>query len=453
MAGATICATSRRGSDMLRRLVRSPPVLLAVLYLALIASGSLLLALPISTTAPISVLQAVFTATSAVTVTGLVLVETGSGFTLFGQVVLLALIQVGGLGLMTFAVLLLDTLGHRLGASSRQVLREDLHQRSAHALPALVHAVARIALVCEGLGALLLATVFIPEFGILRGAWFAIFHSVSAFCNAGFALRADSLSAWVSNPIVNFTMPALFLLGGLGFVVIRDLSHQRRWHGLSLHSKLMLTGSLGLTLWGFASFALLEWNNPGTLGSLGTADKLIASGFQALTPRTAGFNTLDIGQTHDATSLMMIVLMIVGGGSASTAGGIKVTTLMVLLLATLAFFRRTPAPRAFGRHIGQEQLLKVLALTTVSILTVVVALFIVSISHDGDFLDLAFEIASAFGTVGLSRGATPELDTLGRCVVMGVMFLGRVGPLTFGYLMANRIASRLRYPEGQVYLG
>ncbi|MDV7143157.1 TrkH family potassium uptake protein [Tropicimonas sp. TH_r6] len=435
------------------RPVLSPPILLASLYLALIICGSLLLSLPISTTGPISLMQAVFTATSAVTVTGLALVDTGSGFSVFGQVVILALIQVGGLGLMTFAVLLLNTLGHRLGASSRQVLREDLKLQSEHNLPALVRAVARIALLFESLGALVLSLVFIPELGPLRGAWFAIFHSVSAFCNAGFALRTDSLSAWAADPIVNATVPALFVVGGLGLVVIKELAHRRSWRHLSLHSKLMLTGTLGLTLWGFASFAALEWSNPGTLGPLTTMDKLVASWFQAVTPRTAGFSTLDLSQTHDATSLMMIVLMVVGGGSSSTAGGIKVTTLMVLLLATLSFFQRTPAPRAFGRHIGQDQLLKVLALTSVSIFTVMFALLIVSISHDGDFLDLAFEIASAFGTVGLSRGATAELDTLGRSVVMVLMFAGRVGPLTFGFLLATRSRSHLRYPEGQIYLG
>ncbi|WP_201455772.1 TrkH family potassium uptake protein [Tropicimonas marinistellae] len=431
----------------------APPVLLAGLYLALILTGTALLSLPVSTTRPISVADAFFTATSAVTVTGLAVVDTGSDLSFFGQAVLLTLIQIGGVGLMTFAVLVLSSLGLQINTPSRHVLREDLSQSTTHDIMDLVGSVLRISLVVEAIGVAVLALVFVPEMGAGQGLWYALFHSVSAFNNAGFGLRSDSLSEWVADPVINLAIPALFITGGLGFVVIGDILEKRRWRLLTLHSKLMLVGTAGLTVYGMITFALLEWTNPGTLGTLDTVGaKLTASWFQSVTTRTAGFNTVDLAHLHDSTCLVMIALMLVGGGSASTSGGIKVTTLMVALLATAAFFKQR-APRAFGRRIGQEQVMKVMALTTIAMLTMLTGLFLVSISHDGDFLDLAFEIASAFGTVGLSRGATSELDALGRTIIIFLMFMGRVGPLTLGYLLATRRASRVKFPEGRVYLG
>lgn len=354
---------------------------------------------------------------------------------------------------MTFAVLLLSTLGIPIGLPSRHILREELNQVSTYEILPLVKSVVRISLIVEGAGALALATVFVPEFGAAKGIWAAIFHSISAFNNAGFALWSDSLSRWVADPVINIAVPALLIIGGLGFVVIRDALHVRAWRLLALHSKLMLTGTVVLALSGTLFFAALEWTNPETLGGLdGWAAKLAASWFQSVTTRTAGFNTVDIGATHDSTALLMIFLMIVGGGSASTAGGLKVTTLMVLILATFAFFKRSEI-RAFDRAISPDQVLKVLALISIASITMFGGLFLVSIFHDGDFLDLAFEIASAFATTGLSRGATGELNTFGQLIIMFLMFIGRVGPLTLGFVLATRSISRVRYPTGYVYLG
>jgi trk system potassium uptake protein TrkH len=304
------------------------------------------------------------------------------------------------------------------------------------------------------IGAGLLSFVFVPEFGWAKGIGHAMFHSVSAFNNAGFALYPDSLMGYVGNPVVNTVIPALFILGGLGFIVLADIYGVRNWRRLSLHSKLMIVGTLGLITFSFPMFAALEWTNPGTLGALdGTGARIWASWFQAVTTRTAGFNSVDTGAMHDSTTLMTMALMLVGGGSTSTAGGIKVTTLIVLVIATIAFFKRETELHVFGRSLGSQEVLKVLALTMVSILVVLTGIFVTSISHDGDFLDLAFEITSAFGTVGLSRGATGELDTAGRITIMLIMFLGRVGPLTLGFFLATRSIPRVRYPKGQVYLG
>lgn len=440
------------GLDIARRL--PPPGLLALMYLVLIVVGTCLLKLPFAAREAIGWGDAVFTSTSAVTVTGLFVVDTGSAFTLFGQAVIAGLIQLGGLGLMTFAVLLLSALGVPIGMPHRIILREDLNQTSFHNLMALVRVIVKIALICEVAGAAVLALVFVPEFGWAEGLWHAVFHAVSAFNNAGFALFPDNLSRWAANPVINLAIPALFIIGGLGFVVIGDIVQRRSWLRLTLHSKLMLAGTAALILWGWLTFAALEWTNPGTLGGLdGWGAKLAASWFQAVTPRTAGFNTVDTAAMHDPTTLMTISLMLIGGGSTSTAGGIKVTTFIVLILGSIAFFRRRAELSAFGRSIGLDEVMKVMALTTVSLLVVMTGVFLISVSHDGAFLPLAFEVASAFGTVGLSLGVTSDLDWLGRSLIVFTMFIGRVGPLAIGFFLATRSTPRVRYPPGQIYLG
>ncbi|HEC71506.1 MAG TPA: Ktr system potassium transporter B [Roseobacter sp.] len=428
--------------------------MLVLIYFTLIVVGALVLWSPLANKVGISLPDALFTSTSAVTVTGLSVVDIGSTFNFFGQLVIVVLIQMGGLGLMTFAVLLLSALGIPLGMPQRIILREDLNQSSVYNLTSLVQAILKIAFIAEAVGALFLCFVFVPEMGWSRGLWQSVFHSVSAFNNAGFSLFPDNLTNWVGDPIVNLVIPALFILGGLGFIVLADIWEKRNWHGLSLHSKLMLVGTVVLILLGWTMFAVLEWHNPSTLGHLGTtASKVWASWFQAVSPRTAGFNTIDYADVHESTALMTMTLMLVGGGSTSTAGGIKVTTLIVLILATIAFFRRSTSLHAFGRSMGPDEVFKVMALTTISILLVLTGIFVMSISHDGEFLDLAFEVTSAFGTVGLSRGATGDLDVTGRAMVMLMMFLGRVGPLTIGFFLATQSVPRVRYPEGKIYLG
>lgn len=430
----------------------SPPAILVLFYIVFIVIGALVLWMPISHTGQIGFSEAIFTSTSAVTVTGLVLADTGSAFTGFGQAVIAILIQLGGLGLMTSAVLVLGALGIPVGMPQRLILREDLNQTSLSNLTVLVRVILFIAIICQTIGAVLLAFVFVPQYG-WSGIWQAVFHSISAFNNAGFALHPDSLSQWVGDPLVNIVISLLFIFGGIGFIVLGDIHQKRRWSTLTLHSKLMLVGTLVLILWGSVTFGLLEWSNPRTLGGLTTGEKLWASWFQGVTPRTAGFNSIDTAGMHDSTTLLTMTLMVVGGGSTSTAGGIKVTTLAVLLLATIAFFRRRRVLHAFGRSIGLEEVMKVMALTTISLLLVLTGIFVISISHDGAFLDLIFEVTSAFGTVGLSRGATGELDAFGRFVIIVIMFLGRVGPLAIGFFLATRSVPRVKYPAGEIYLG
>ena len=444
-----------------------PPLTLLVMYAGLVAVGTVLLKLPFALEDPVRLPlgwgDALFMSASAVTVTGLVVVDPGTTFTFFGEAVIAVLIQLGGLGLMAFAVLVLSVLGLPIGLPRSITLREDLGQTSLRDLAVLVRIIAVVVLICESAGAVALGFVLVPDLGWSQGVWHAVFFSVSAFNNAGFSLFPDSLTPYATNPTVNLVVPTLFIIGGLGFAVIADLWRHRRgpdrlwwprWGPLTLHSKLMLAGTGALIVFAVVTFAALEWTNPRTLGLHASwFDRLLVAWFQGVTPRTAGFNTTDYAAVHDATALMTITLMLVGGGATSTAGGIKVTTFICLLLATIAFFRRSTELTAFGRSIPLEDVLRVTALVSVAILFVAIATFLVLISHDGDFLDLAFEVASAFGTVGLSRGATGELDALGRAVIIVLMFAGRVGPLTLGFFLATRTRPRVRYPRSPVYLG
>lgn len=431
-----------------------PPAVLALLYLGLILLGSAAFLLPFTTLRPISVIEAMFTATSAVTVTGLSVVDVQSGLTFWGQVILIVLVQLGGLGLMSFAVLVLSALGMSIGLRQQTYLREDLNQTSFTSLTKLVGIIVRVVLIAELCGAVALSAVFVPQFGFWPGLWHAVFHSISAFNNAGFSTFADGLAGYATNPVVNLVIPALFIVGGIGYAVLSDIRRRRFWSGWNLHTKLMITGSAALIVLGVGLTALLEWNNARTLGQYATVlDRMTVAWFQGVTPRTAGFATIDMAALHDSTSLLYMALMIIGGGPTSTAGGIKVTTVFVLLLATLAFFRRRTEISAFGRAIGMEEALKVMALVALAAMLNFGGIFVIMAFNDGDFMNISFEVASAFGNAGLTRAYTDDLSPLGRIVIMIIMFLGRVGPLTLGFFLATRTTPRVRYPEGQVHLG
>ena len=430
-----------------------PPVFLAILYALLVVAGAFALMLPIAQVGRVSLADALFTSVSAVTVTGLGVIDVSEQITLFGQAVILVLIQLGGLGLMTFAVLVLSALGLPVGLTHTAFLREDLNQTSVGRLLELVAVILRVVLACELAGTVALSFAFVPEFGFWPGLWHALFHAVSAFNNAGFSTFPAGLVPWVADPFVNLVVPMLIIVGGIGYGVLTELATVRRWHRFSLHAKLMLLGTAILLAGGTVAVAVLEWDNPGTLGQLSLGGKLMASWFQSVTTRTAGFNTIDIGAMEDSTTTLFMALMIVGAGPTSTGGGIKVTTLFVALIATHAFFRRQSELHAFGRSIRLDQVLKVMALTAIGLIVVFTGVFLLTLTHQGDFIDVAFEVASAFGTVGLTRGETGQLDPFGRAVIMAIMFIGRVGPLTLGFFLATRVTPRVRYPSAQVYLG
>lgn len=441
---------SRRTS---RRWRANPPELLTLSYLVLIIVGTGLLKTRWATVDPITWMQAAFTATSAVTVTGLAVVDTASQFTLFGQLVILALIQFGGLGLMTFAFLTALALGVRLGVRQQVLAREALNQTSFGRIASTVRSIALFALVIEGIGLVVLACFWVPEKGWFLGTYHALFYSISAFNNAGFALSADSLSPYVSHFGIMLTVSLLFIIGGLGYAVVTEIARKKRFHSLSLYSKLILWTTLALNLVAVSAFLLLEYHNPETLAGLDTfGQKLLASWFQGTTPRTAGFNSLDVSAFTAATSVMFLLLMFVGGAPNSTTSGIKITTFVVLLAATRSFLRGSLSVVLGKRSLPQDTVIKALAITTIGMMIIFIAVLILSALETAPLLDIAFEVVSAFGTVGLSRGLTGELSVASQLVIMLVMLIGRVGPLTLGFLLTRSSKEHVRYSRVELPL-
>lgn len=431
-----------------------PPRLLIESFIVLIGVGAALLKLPIATHDPVTWLEAAFTATSAVTVTGLTVVETGSQFTLFGQIVILLLIQLGGLGLMTFAVLTAAALGFNLGLSMQRVSRHALNQVSMAVGRRTWLSIATFALVVESIGLMVLAIFFVPEKGWQSGLYHALFYSISGFNNAGFSLSADSVGGYASSAGISLTVSILFIIGGLGYIVARELYEKRSFSRLSFYSRIILIATVLFNLAAMIGFFLLEHDNPHTLGQLeGIGEKFLAAWFQGTTPRTAGFHTVDISMLGAGTSVMMLLLMFIGGAPNSTASGIKLTTFFILIAATRSFLRGHLKVGLFHRSIASEAVLKALAITTMAMATVGTGIFVLTVSVKADFLDLTFEVFSAFGTVGLSRGATEQLGSIGQITIMAIMLLGRVGPLTLGYILARRTRSRIRYPETSFPVG
>jgi trk system potassium uptake protein len=432
----------------------SPPQLLVAVFAFFIMVGMVLLKLPISTTEPITWLEALFTTTSAMTVTGLAVVDTGSVYTVFGQIVVMCLIQLGGLGIMSFAVLIVMMLGKKIGFKERLLLQQSLNQTSVGGVIMLVRYLFTFSLLVEGIGMVFLATQWVPRYGWEQGLYYSLFHSVSAFNNAGFGLWSDSMMQFVGNPVINFTLSFLFIIGGVGFTVLVDAWKSRAFRKLSLHSKIMILGTLLINVAATLIIFILEYNNPGTLGHLSLGDKGLASYFQAVTPRTAGFNTLDYGEMESPTILFTVLLMFIGAGSASTGGGIKLTTFLMILLAVGAFLREKKDIKIFRRSIDQPIILKSLAISTLSVLLVFSALFVLTISEKGaDFQTLLFEVVSAFGTVGLSMNFSPELSTVGKWIIIFVMFAGKMGPLTLAYSLSRPGKEKIRYPKEDILTG
>lgn len=434
-------------------LALSPPAVLALGFAALIILGALLLLLPIATTAPLSLLQALFTATSAVTVTGLVVVDTGSHFTVFGQVVIAMLIQAGGLGFMTFAVVAVVSLGAKIGLAQQKIAQEAMNQTSLAQVAQTAKAVLLYSLVIELIGVVLLTLVWFSELGFATALYHALFYTISAFNNAGFALNSASLMPYAGSVPVNLIITSLFIIGGIGFTVLIDLKKQRRWQQLSVNTRIILLATLLINVMAFLLIWLLEANNPATLANLSVKDQALAAWFQAVTPRTAGFNTLDYSQMTDASNVLTLLLMFIGGGSLSTASGIKLGTFVVLIMATYAFLRRRDDVTLLKRNIANTQVLKALALTFVSMSLVFIAIFVLIALEDAAFMDIAFEAVSALSTVGLSRGLTGNLSVAGQWVVIFLMIAGRLGPLTLAYFLATPKKRKTRYADTKIQVG
>jgi trk system potassium uptake protein TrkH len=401
-------------------------------------------------------IDALFTATSATCVTGLVVVDTGTYYSTFGQLVILALIQVGGLGFMTMATLFTLFLKRRVSLREKLILQEALNQTSLEGIVRLVRKVLIYAVTIEAVGAALFTIRFLFDMSPGRAAYYGVFHAVSFFNNAGFDLIGQfrSLTPYVGDPLVNLVTMALIVLGGLGFVVLDDVVGFRKKRRLSLHSKVVLSMTAFLIVFGTIVIFIFEYTNPLTMKPLGFGEKLLAAMMQSVSPRTAGVNTLDIGSLRQATQFFIVILMFIGASPGSTGGGIKTTTFTALLGAVFAMIRGKDDVVLFQYRLAQERVYKAITVTLFSLALVVTATMILSTTEDRPFLKLLFEVTSAFGTVGLTTGITTTLTLAGKIIIVLMMFIGRLGPLTLTYALAPKPGRVLyRQAEGKIIIG
>ncbi|MBN2233174.1 MAG: potassium transporter [Deltaproteobacteria bacterium] len=447
----------------------SPAQTLTCYYAGAILLGTLLLASPPAARGtPLTFLDALFTATSAQCVTGLIVVDTGARLSVFGQLVVLALIQIGGLGITTFSVYLFIYL--RIGVSSRGrwIINETLMHTPVSSWRELIRKIVRLTLVTEAVGAVLLAIVFVPALGFRKGLYSAVFHSVSAFCNAGFSLFSDSLTGFRANPLVNVTIMLLIVLGGIGFLVLRELlqlcprpGRQRAPRSkCSLHSRIVLIATGFLIVVGAVLIGWLEKDN--ALLGMPLTERIWTALFQSVSARTAGFNTVDLNTFRAPTVFMIIFLMFVGASPGSAGGGVKTTSLALFLAIFYNRLRGNPHTTLFRRTIPDEAVTRALALVLLAIIMVSLALFgLLSVQspdmlheHPREFLGYTFEAFSAFGTVGLSIGATTYLTAPGKLIIILLMFVGRVGLLTMAFAIAGRPRPYApRYAEENIMIG
>lgn len=410
-------------------------------FLAAILVGSVLLTLPISSASGQATpfIDALFTATTATCVTGLVVVPTVTAWSLFGQIVILVLIQIGGLGIITIMASITVFLHRRMGLADRLLLQDAFNLNTLSGLEAFVKKVIKGTLIIEGIGACIYMTVFVPQFG-LKGIWISIFTSISAFCNAGIDIIAEnSLCDYALNPIINITTCLLIILGGLGYIVWWDLmrvSKLRRtrkspfWRSLTLHSKIVISATAGLILVGGILILLFEYGNPNTIGGLSLLEKIEVALFQSVTTRTAGFATIPQENLSNASAIICLLLMFIGGSPVGTAGGIKTVTFVVLIASAFATIRNQKEVNLFGRALSKEAVSKAVAVTCMSFTIMFVSTILLSAVTNADALDILYETVSATATVGLTRNLTPILNIYGKLIIIATMYLGRVGPIS-----------------------
>jgi trk system potassium uptake protein TrkH len=433
--------------------------ILVVGFASVILIGAVLLNLPIASKSGDSIgfVNALFTAASAVAVTGLVVVDTLTHWSTFGHVVILVLIQIGGLGIITMGTLFALVLGRKINFRQRVVMQEAMNKITVSGVVKLAKYVLILTFTVEGIGAILLATRFIPLYGVSQGIWLSVFHSVSAFCNAGFDLIGNfqSLTPFVNDPVVTLTVATLIILGGLGFVVIFELMEKKATRKLSLHTKIALTMTGVLLIGGYGIVLALEYNNPATMGDLSLGGKLLSGFFHSVTPRTAGFNTLAVDQLMMGTLIMTMVFMFIGAGSAGTAGGVKVTTVGVVIASIVSTLKGRKETEVFQRRLPRDLVSKSIAILGLAFLLILTVAFILSITEDATFVEVLFETVSAFGTVGLSMGITTELSVVGKVVITLMMFTGRIGPLTLFMALAERrqVTAAIAYPDEEIMIG
>lgn len=457
---------NQKAKGFFSSLTERPERLLALGFFLLILLGTVLLSLPWAAQSgrSIGLFDALFTSTSAVCVTGLVAVDTGTVFSLFGQIVLLILIQVGGLGFMIFATRMMVLLGHRISLRERRLIQESMNASSLSGIIALSRTYGLLALGIEFLGALLLSFHFVPALGWAKGLWHSVFHSVSAFCNAGFDLVGGfrSLTVYRQDPLVLLSVSLMIILGGLGFSVIIETVQRVRddksGKNLSLHARFVLVMTGGLLLLGTLFYLAAEWRNPDTLGQGGFFEKLLNAFFQSVTMRTAGFNSVDLAAMGDGSKLLSCLLMVTGASPASTGGGLKTTTVAAVALLVLSVIRSEDEVNISGRRLSKDLTRRALAVMTISLSITTLGTLLIALFENGRFTlaDILMETCSASATVGVSSIGTPKLTLASRTVLLPMMFFGRVGPLTLAMALSkkqDKVKKHIKYPEENIMIG
>ena len=436
-----------------------PGMLLVVGIAIFILIGATILNLPISSQngQSIGFIDALFTATSAVSVTGLVPVNTAEHWSIFGKVVIIILIQLGGLGFMTSATLIAFITGKRIGLKERLVMQEQFNQDSVAGIVKLTKFVIMFTVTSEVIGAVFLSMKFVPMYGPLKGLGYSLFHSISAFCNAGFDITGDSMTIFAGDTLVNLTIMGLIILGGLGYTVYLDIARHKNLKKLTLHSKMVLTVSASLILIGALFVFATEYNNPNTLAKLPLYEKVLVSFFHSVGARTAGFYSMDMSYMLNGTSFFLIMLMFIGGSPSSTAGGIKTTTFGTIVCTIVAGIKGSEDVEAFKKRIPKVLIKKAFILFAISLMLVCGVTLILTITESSQsFIDLLFETTSALATVGSSKNLTPELSNIGKILITMTMYMGKVGPLTLGLALSNRgriHKQNYKYPEGKIIIG
>ncbi|MPY24660.1 TrkH family potassium uptake protein [Shewanella sp. YLB-07] len=433
----------------------SEPKIILCSFFAILFPSAVLLTLPVFSVTGLSFTDALFTATSAISVTGLGVVDTGTHFRASGKILLMFLMQIGGLGQMTLSAVLLYMFGQRLSLRQQALTKEALGQDKSINIRRLVKHIVVFSLIAELLGFIFLAIRWVPEMGWQTGMFTALFHAISAFNNAGFSLFSNSLSSYATDPLITFTIASLIIFGGLGFTVISDLRRNGAsgFRHFQLHTKIMLLATPCLILFGTLMFWLLEHNNPNTLGQYNLGQQWLVAFFQSVTARTAGFNSVDIALFSQGAFFIMIILMLIGAGSTSTGGGIKVSTFVVVAVATWSFLRQRPHVSIFKRTVPSKTVTKCLAIIVVSGIILSLAMFSLMLTENAPFEQIMFETISAFSTVGLTAGLTGNLSEPGKYIMIVVMVIGRIGPLTLAYMLARPNPTLLKYPEDNVFAG
>lgn len=435
----------------------TPVQILAIGFAILIFTGAILLYLPIASnsgeTTPF--IDCIFTSTSSVCVTGLVTLNTSTHWSYFGKTVIIILIEIGGLGFMAFATMISLILGKRITLKERLVMQEAMNSFSLQGIVRLARYVLFFTFFVQSMGALLLSTQFIPEYGLAKGIYFSIFHSISAFCNAGFDLTGQSLIPYANNPVIIITISALIIIGGLGFFVWAELYNYKQRRKLSLHSKVVITVTLILIVVGTILMFLFESRNPNTLKNKTLWEKILSSYFAAVTPRTAGFNSISTSDMTTAGIFLTMILMFIGGSPGSTAGGIKTSTTGLLIMTVVSVIKGKEDTEIFKKRINKEVIYRVFAIVVISLSLIITVTMLLSITETGfPFEYFLYEAISAFATVGLTLGLTPKLTCIGKIVLAMTMYAGRVGPLTLALALSNnKKKSTIKYPEDKILVG